>query len=267
MNINTDGSPVIHYISHGTGAPVILIHGIAASSNDWIHLIPALTEAGFRIFALDLFGHGDSAKPVDPHLYHIQTIYNYFIEWISSLNLKQPPILVGHSLGGYLGLYYALDHPDLVDRLTLLAPYYQYSQISRWLRIANRKPEYSARAVNLAPDWLVHKITTWDVFPRIDLKSQIRHQKVVDYKRASPNFLYLPKTMPDLTEQLPSLATKTFIIWGENDLTLKPSSFINLVNILPNARGHAIPNCGHQPHLTKSGIVNRLILDFFGEAN
>ena len=104
-----------YYTSRGKGSPVILIHGIAASSNDWVHLVPALTDAGYQTYALDLLGHGDSTKPVEPDHYHFHNIYSQLTKWINSLDLSQPPILIGHSLGGFLSLYYANDHPEIVQ--------------------------------------------------------------------------------------------------------------------------------------------------------
>ena len=262
---NSENFSGTHFIAHGNGSPVILIHGIAASLHDWIHLVPALTEAGYRSYALDLLGHGDSSKPVEPGQYHFQYLYTQLTEWIATLQLMQPPILIGHSLGGFLCLNYALDHPDCVQRLVLAAPLYQYNQISPWLRIINRRPAIIARSVRLAPVWLVHTLAGWEINPRMTFSSPIRHQKAVDYKRASPHFLHIPRTVPDLTTQLPHLTTKTLVVWGENDLTLKPASFPRLVKILPNARGYAIPHCGHQPHLGMYVLFNRLVLDFFNE--
>ncbi len=53
----------INYLVEGQGAPVILIHGLAASCYDWSALLPALAFAGYRAYAPDLIGHGKSPKP------------------------------------------------------------------------------------------------------------------------------------------------------------------------------------------------------------
>jgi pimeloyl-ACP methyl ester carboxylesterase len=52
----------INYTSQGMGPPVILVHGIASSLYDWDLLMPELARGGFGAYALDLLGHGDSAK-------------------------------------------------------------------------------------------------------------------------------------------------------------------------------------------------------------
>ena len=53
----------INYVQAGEGAPVIMLHGLAASLHDWDALLPALARAGYAGYALDILGHGDSAKP------------------------------------------------------------------------------------------------------------------------------------------------------------------------------------------------------------
>jgi len=50
----------VNFVSQGKGAPVVMIHGLAASLHDWDFLLPRLTEAGYAGYALDLLGHGDS---------------------------------------------------------------------------------------------------------------------------------------------------------------------------------------------------------------
>ena len=77
----------INYTVHGDGAPVILIHGMAASLYDWEALMPALAASGYRAYALDLPGHGESAKPDDPGYYNAQSVYNQVNAWIESLGL------------------------------------------------------------------------------------------------------------------------------------------------------------------------------------
>jgi pimeloyl-ACP methyl ester carboxylesterase len=101
----------INYVSYGEGPPVILIHGMAASLQDWDEFIPSLVSRGYRAIALDLPGHGESVKPEEPQHYHVDALYATLRDWIGSLHLEGPPLLVGHSLGGYLSLAYAR-HPE-----------------------------------------------------------------------------------------------------------------------------------------------------------
>ncbi len=75
----------INYRASGEGPPVILIHGMAASLEGWELIRPDLEAAGYQVLALDLPGHGDSLKPKTRSAYHIEEIYNHFVNWICSL--------------------------------------------------------------------------------------------------------------------------------------------------------------------------------------
>jgi pimeloyl-ACP methyl ester carboxylesterase len=90
----------------------------------------------------------------------------------------------------------------------------------------------------------------------------VRQQIANDYKRASPLFLNITRDIPDLSEILPQISTPTRVIWGQHDLTLHPTSFMSLTLMLPNATGKAVPHTGHQPHIGRPDIVNRLVLEF-----
>lgn len=261
MNIfqNPDST---HFVAEGEGAPVILLHGMAASLHDWVHLIPALTQAGYRAYALDLLGHGDSPKPHEPQKYRFDALYTHLVDWIESLALNQSPTLIGHSLGGYLSLKYALDHPQAVRGLVLVNPFYAHNQISPWLRLLNRRPALGARALQLTPERVIHSIASLEPTSRRYFPPQTRSRKAADYKRASPHILHIPNTVPDIFADLPTLKPPTLVIWGEKDLTLRPDSFPRLVDALPNARGYAVQWCGHQPHLGAPEAVNRVVLEF-----
>ncbi len=252
----------IAYISQGEGQPVILIHGVAASRYDWTRLMPDLAKAGFRAYALDLPGHGDSEKPDDPEQYHVEAIHARLQSWIDSLHLEQPPILVGHSLGGYLSLVYTHRHPGGVQGMVLIDPLYSPEQLSPLIRLARRRPELGVKTMRAVPEWLINLLLGWDPSSAAEFSPEVRQQIANDYKRASPHFVYITRDIPDLTPILPEIEQPTRIIWGERDLTLEPDSFPRLVDNLKHAGGFPIPSCGHQPHIGKPELVNQLVLEF-----
>ncbi|MEJ2264354.1 MAG: alpha/beta hydrolase [Anaerolineales bacterium] len=252
----------LNYTVRGEGHPVILIHGIAASLFDWRFLIPELANNGYRGYALDLLGHGESPKPDDPEAYHFEALSRQLAEWISSLDLGQPVNLIGHSLGGSFGLDYAARYPDQVKSLILVDPYYQPKQLSPFLRAANRRPAIAEKAMRMVPQWIVTTVMSWDVKPINELSRQVRLQIAEDYKRATPHIIQITHTLPDFSQEVSEIRPKTLVVWGENDLTLNTASFPALVKQIPNATDHIIKSCGHQPHLVKPAIFNRIVLDF-----
>jgi pimeloyl-ACP methyl ester carboxylesterase len=262
---HTQSSQKIHYTASGDGPPVILIHGMAASLNDWNSLAPALARCGYRSYALDLPGHGHSVKPDEVHHYQIERLYRSVRSWIESLKLTTAPLLVGHSLGGYLSLLYARRQPERVRGQVLINPLYSAGQLSPVVRVLRRRPGLGVRAMSLAPSWVVQAALKLDAAQTNRFSHEARRQIVEDYKRASPKVLYLTRSIPDLTTEAAQVEAPTLVMWGEKDLTLKPESFQRLAAALPDARSACIPGCGHQPHIGRPEIVNRYVLEFFDD--
>ena len=252
----------INYIHQGDGPPVILVHGIAASLSDWDFLVPVLVRNGFQALALDLLGHGDSVKPDDHDHYHSNSLYQHLAAWIANLHLSQPPILVGHSLGGFLCMRYALEQQEAVQNLVLIDPLYSLQQLSPMVRMINRHPAWGEKALRRAPVWLINAMMGWDIDHARNFSARKRLQVAEDYKRASPKILHIVKTVVDLSPDLSRVRRPTLVVWGEKDQTLKPDSFPRLVEQLPYAVGHSIARSGHQPHISKPEIVNQIVLDF-----
>jgi 4,5:9,10-diseco-3-hydroxy-5,9,17-trioxoandrosta-1(10),2-diene-4-oate hydrolase len=221
-----------------------------------------MNEAGFRTYALDLPGHGESLKSDDPSQYHVEPIYTLVSEWIDGLNLPEPPLLVGHSLGGYLSLLYAIRHPDQVRGMVLINPLYSEEQITPFLKTIRKKPEIGARAMRIVPEWLINMVLGWDPSEAGSFSPMVRKQIANDYKRASPHFVHITRDIPDLTDLLDEASMPTLVIWGEKDLTLVPASFHRLTKRLPNATAHPISQAGHQPHIGNPDLVNRVALEF-----
>ena len=74
--------------------------------------------------------------------------------------------------------------------------------------------------------------------------------------------VYIPGSIPDITEKISHVQSPTLVIWGDKDATLHPSSFPNLVEKLIDGQGQPIKGAGHQPHLTKPDLFNPLVLEF-----
>jgi pimeloyl-ACP methyl ester carboxylesterase len=258
----TNNNRDINYVSHGEGPVVILIHGLAASLQDWAAFIPSLVSKGYRAIALDLLGHGESAKPEDARHYHIETLYAVLRDWIEGLNLSGPPLLVGHSLGGYLSLAYARRHPEKVRGMALIDPFYSPEQLSPVIRYLRKRPEMGVRAMQLAPEWIFRTFLRLDPTGTAQFSRKAQRQILEDYRRASPNILHITRSVPDLTPELPRVKHPALVLYGDKDLTLNPKSFTYLADRLPNATSVRISDCGHQPHIGRPEEVERHLVKF-----
>ena len=257
----------VNFVEQGEGAPVILIHGLAASLHDWDYLLPELAASGYHGYALDLLGHGESPKP-DSRSYKTKWVFKHLVEWVASLKLSEPSILIGHSLGAYMALRYALRYPDRVRALVLTSPFFRLSQLPALLRRTYRRPTINALVVERMPEWVFRWIIDLTNVSLgrtggsdLTLSEQVRLQTALDYKRTAPGAFNIPNTVRDLTLDLPRVSPPTLVLWGDRDQTLAPISFPSLLRALPNASGQAMSG-GHVPHQSNPAEYNRLVLEF-----
>jgi pimeloyl-ACP methyl ester carboxylesterase len=259
-----------NFIQQGTGTPVILIHGIAASLHDWDDLVPALAQHGYAAYALDLLGHGDSPR-LDSRTYQMDWVFEHFFHWMKSIRLTEPAILIGHSLGGYMALEYARRVSAWTRGLILVNPFYSPSQLPFLVRKTYSRPRLSELLLGkVSEKWfrffidvsstaLGHSVGSLRALPE-----RIREQTIFDYKRTAPGVYHIPGVIPDMTDYLHEINTPTLVLWGDRDKTLAPSSFTRLVNTLPKARGEIL-QAGHVPHQSHAEMFNTIVLKFLRE--
>jgi pimeloyl-ACP methyl ester carboxylesterase len=104
----------VRVLAHGSGAPVVLLHGVSLGAAAWAPLLPALS--GYRLLAVDLPGHGLS----DPVRYRRGEVRAHACDLIDdvfdALGLGEAPV-IGHSLGGMFALWHAAARPGRISRL------------------------------------------------------------------------------------------------------------------------------------------------------
>lgn len=113
---------MVHYEMAGpeSARTVVLIHGLATPSFIWDYNYDALVNAGFRVLRYDHYGRGFSDRPdvvYDRELYDQQ-----LLELLQKLEIKPPVHIIGLSMGGAVATIFADRHPDIVDKLGLIAP-------------------------------------------------------------------------------------------------------------------------------------------------
>ena len=115
----TDGVH-IHYVDEGPrdGDPVVMLHGVPTWSYLYRRFIPPLAAAGFRAIAYDQLGFGRSDKPASPDEYSIERWVRHLDALVDQLELAQVTLVL-HDWGGPVGLRWAVDNVDRVQRLVL----------------------------------------------------------------------------------------------------------------------------------------------------
>jgi len=141
--VEIDGNR-IHYAETGEGPPIVFVHGLGGQLHHFRHpMFPMLP--GYRLIALDRPGSGYSVRAAGATA-RLPEQADVVAKFIAKLGLEKP-LLVGHSLGGAVALTVALNHPDAISGIVLLAPLthmedevraefrslYTTSRLKRWL--------------------------------------------------------------------------------------------------------------------------------------
>lgn len=114
----------IHYAEYGNGSgdgpPIVFVHGLCGQMRNFAYLPLEALARKHRVILIDRPGSGYSTRGAHTPA-NIRTQANTVARLVAALGLEAP-VLVGHSLGGAIALAVALDHPESVARLALIAP-------------------------------------------------------------------------------------------------------------------------------------------------
>lgn len=260
----------VNYVQQGSGEPVVLVHGLAASLHDWDDLLPELANAGYAGYALDLLGHGESEKPTRTSDYSVEHAYDHFEGWVEALHLPNPFILIGHSLGAGLSMLYAYRNPGQVKALVIINPFYSLGQLPPILQRMFKHQLINTTLIERTPYQLFRFFVDMTSFTSYIgqreshiLPEHIRYQTALDYKRASSGIYNIPRTLHHLDLDLSRLIQPILLLWGGRDQTLAPLSFPQMAEKLPNlVKAHSFPICGHVPHQCHPQDFNPHVMEF-----
>ena len=121
---------IVHYEVIGRGRPIIFLHGWLGS---WRYWVPAMQAAstGFRAYALDLWGFGDTAR--NTSLYALDKQVALLDQFLQELGMAKVAI-VGHGLGALVGILFAMRYPTFVDRIMAVQLPFDQASINNRLR-------------------------------------------------------------------------------------------------------------------------------------
>ena len=242
-------------LGEGDRVPVLLLHGFGADLNTWMFLQPELVE-GRRSFALDLPGHGGSAKEVgegDP-----ESLTDFAEGALDALSIERVH-LVGHSMGGAISLLLALRRPECVASLTLIASAglgteINSSFIDGFVRAMRRRE--AADVLNL----LVHDRA---LVSRTMVEDMLRYKRLDGVSgalaRIAEAWFAGGRQWLDLAEPIATLTPPVKVIWGREDRIIPVAHAQALASRLPV---HIFEQAGHLPHMEKANEVARLVRRF-----
>jgi len=237
----------------GGGIPLVLVHGLADRDESWAPMLKRLKRAGFRVYAPDLLGYGRSPKPSDSD-YSIATQEKLMADFIQALGLQKTDI-GGWSMGGWIVLKLALDHPEMVDRVVI----YDAAGIRHQVTggAGSFHPTDGASLQRLADAMEPHAKPLPEFVRRDVLRLMAENQWIVDRNMASM------QTGKDLLDdRLGSLTEPLLIVWGGDDRLLPLEVGEKLHALDPQSEMDIVQGCGHLAPKTCSVRVAAATADF-----
>lgn len=231
---------IFNYEEFGQGskAPLVILHGWGRSGKEWERLAVELARWEDRkVYVLDLPGFGGSPLPRVENLAEYSQLVEDFCKYLELEKI----VLVGHSLGGRVGIVLSSTTPTRVEKLILIDP-------------AGIKP----KSIKRGGLKLLAKLFGW--MPRNWRQNLLRPVMDEDYRNTPAlRALYRVVVREDLREYLPRIKSETTVIWGELDPIL-PLSLVDIYRkLLPNPKIRVVWGARHDPHLSHFEQILRIL--------
>ena len=244
----------IHFVEAGEGQPVLFLHGLGGSWEDWAANLQSFAPS-YRAMAIDFPGFGDSDKPdVEYSIEWLRGIVEKFLE---ERKLEQVTV-VGHSMGAFVGLKLAARGSSRIQRLVVVdavgigdkAEFLSYvltkrimGPDSRWESIEGvmrdqfrgmietfikvQRPKTSREFFQSVPKSPITGNPLLPMTPSVQLSASI-----IDF---------------DIRPELAFILQPTLILWGEKDPIAPPADAMYLKSKIPRATLAMLEGCGHSP--------------------
>jgi 4,5:9,10-diseco-3-hydroxy-5,9,17-trioxoandrosta-1(10),2-diene-4-oate hydrolase len=260
-------------IELGSGPPVVFIHGLSGSWQNWLEQLPVFAR-DHRVIAFDLPGFGASEMPIEKI-----SIAGYG-RWVDTLLDQlgvQSAAIVGNSMGGFIGTEVAIRFPARVERLVLVS--------AAGLTIENQIPApvlTALRTLNaqlaFSTGWLASRSEALVRRPRSRelMFGIVAHRAgklpgplVAEQVRGSGKPGFVPAldalTRYPIRDRLGDIACPTLIVWGTNDILVPARDADEFERLIPNSRKVVWPDTGHVAMLERPEAFNRLLAAFLAE--
>ena len=271
--VTVEGKP-INTIALGEGPPLVFVHGLGGSWQNWLEQLPELARE-HRVVAMDLPGFGYSPMPEEQ--ISIAGYARLLDGLLGELGIDAAAV-VGNSMGGFIGAELAISFPPRVERLVLIS--------AAGLSTHNDPVPLRAmpalvrleRILAGATAWLAAKSETVMRRRRLreaTLNAVVRHPGRLPAALAAeqlrgagkPGFITALQAVIDydVRDRLPEIACPTLIVWGDRDRLITVRDADVFEELIPNSRKVIFEDTGHMAMLERPAAFNALLEDFLAE--
>ena len=237
----------------GGGVPLVLVHGLGDRDEAWAPMLKRLKKAGFHVYAPDLLGYGRSPKPRDGD-YSMEGEAKFVYDFIEALGLQKTD-LGGWSMGGWVALDLAHDHPEVLDRVVVFDAAGLKFQPTFPLTVFHpQTPDDAQRLWSLLEPG--GKPLPQGV--REDLMRRLQAQQWVVDK----NMDAMTHSQVFVDAILPTLPEPLLIVWGDRDGLLPVALGQEMHRLDPHSELDIVEGCGHLAPSLCAARVAPAVADF-----
>lgn len=254
------------FLEAGSGQKTILfLHGVAGHLDTFLRNIAAHAK-DYRVLAMDMIGHGYSAKP--DHDYELTHYVSHVISFLDAMGVDRVN-LCGTSLGGWTSARIAASFPDRVEKLALVSS----AGLTATPSVMNTIKTLSTNAALSSTKEAVRKRLEWVIKDpaKVDdeiLETRWRIYNQPDYQKGVAHVMCLQE--PEirkrnlLTEQeLGRIKAPTIVIWTQDDPTADVETGRRYANAIPGSKFILFTESSHIPQFEESEKFNQVMLEFW----
>lgn len=252
----TVGNAALYYELCGSGPPLLLLHGLGSSTQDWELQLPAFAAA-YRVLTVDMRGHGRSTSPPDP--VSVPLLAADVAGLLDALALG-PAHVLGISMGGMVAFQLALDRPELVRSLIVVNSYAALRLETRRQRLEWARRMLLIRCLGMRR---VGVFLAGRLFPAPE-QAALRQTMIARWA-ANDRRAYLATIRGlrgwDVRARLGAIHQPVLMIAGDQDYTPVAEKAADVAQ-LPNARLQVIANSRHATPIDQPERLNEQVLAF-----
>jgi non-heme chloroperoxidase len=262
----------IYYEDHGSGSPVVLVHGYALNGHSWEKQEAALLAAGHRVITYDRRGFGASSRPGTG--YDFDTLATDLHILLSSLDLRGV-VLAGYGMGtGEITRYLAVHGPGRVSAAVLIAPLLPFLVKTSDNPDGIDQSVFDAMTARIAADRPAAMKTLLDESYNVDLLGGTRVSDqawqnsfyVAVSASAQAALTCVTACQEDFRADLATISIPVLVIQGDQDRILPyEATGRRLPDLLHNTRSTIIAGGPHAIIWTHADEVNQALLQFIGQ--
>ena len=246
-----------------TGTPIIILHGVFGSSDNWLTISKSIAEHNHRVFLVDQRNHGRSPRS---EVFNYNAMASDLQEFITEHQLEQP-VVIGHSMGGKTVMQFAMDYPGQFSRLVIvdIAPKYypvHHAELIRGLKTIDLTAIKSRNEAD-------------DILSQFEPILPVRQFLLKNLFRTDDGQFDWRLNLPVIEQELDAIGGElthvrnvtepTLFIRGAKSHYIKDEDEAEIKRIFPNSTLETIEDAGHWLQAEKPVEFVEILMRFLGD--